>query len=182
MTTRTLAQRVVTLDHALARVPHAFGGAIALAYYAEPRATIDLDLTVFVGVDRYEVVARRLTPLGVALDDPAIAELARRDGQVRVLWGDTPIDLFFAYDAFHDAAAEARQRVPFADTTIPILSATHLMVCKVVFNRPRDWVDIDSMLGYDVPLDVAEVMRWVGRIAGDGDPRYDRIAALLTRR
>jgi len=98
------------------------------------------------------------------------------------VWDDTPIDLFFAYDAFHNAAAEARQRVPFDDTTIPILSATHLMACKVVFNRPRDWVDIDSMLGYDVPLDVAEVMRWVGRVAGDGDPRYDRIAALLTRR
>jgi hypothetical protein len=26
------------------------------------------------------------------------------------------------------------------------------------------------------------VLRWVGRIAGDSDPRYDRIAALLTRR
>ena len=182
MSTRTLAQRVVTLDHALARVPHAFGGAIALAYYAEPRATIDIDLNVFVGVERYDVVARRLTPLGVALDDASVAELARRDGQVRVMWDETPIDLFFAYDAFHEAAAAARQRVPFADTTTPILSAAHLMVCKVVFNRPRDWVDIDAMLGYDEPLDVAEVMRWVGRVAGDRDPRYERIAALLMRR
>ena len=181
MTSRTLAQRVVALDHALARVPHAFGGAIALAYYAEPRATIDIDLNVFVGVDRYQVVARRLTPLGVDLDDVTVSDLARRDGQVRVLWEHTPIDLFFAYDPFHDAAAAARVRVPFADTTIPILSAAHLMVCKVVFNRGRDWVDIDSMLGYDVPLDVAEVMRWVGRITGDTDPRFERIAALLMR-
>ena len=56
------------------------------------------------------------------------------------------------------------------------------MVCKAVFNRPRDWVDIDAMVEEDVALDVAEVLRWVGRIAGDTDPRYERIAAVLTRR
>ena len=72
--------------------------------------------------------------------------------------------------------------VPFADTTISILGPEHLMVCKAVFNRPRDWVDIDAMVEDDVALDVAEVLRWVGRIAGDTDPRYERIAAVLTRR
>jgi hypothetical protein len=178
----TLAQRVVELDQALRRFPHAFGGALALAYYAEPRATIDIDLNVFVGVDRYREVAAQLELLGIAADDPAAVQAAERDGQVRVLWDETPIDLFFAYDPFHDAAARSCGDVPFADTTIPILSATHLVACKVVFNRPKDWVDIDAMLGADAPIDVADVMRWVGRIAGDTDPRYERIAALLTRR
>jgi hypothetical protein len=32
-----------------------------------------------------------------------------------------PIDLFFAYTAFHDAAGAPRGVVPFADGTIPIL-------------------------------------------------------------
>jgi hypothetical protein len=182
VSTLTLAQRVVELDKALRAVPHAFGGAIALAYYAEPRATIDIDVNLFVGVDRYRMVAELLEPLGVAATDPAVVEAAERDGQVRVMWDHTPIDLFFAYDPFHEAAARSSQRVPFADTTIPVLSATHLAACKVVFNRPKDWVDIDTMLAADAPVDVAEVMRWVGRIAGDNDPRYERIAALLTRR
>jgi hypothetical protein len=182
VTTLTLAQRVVALDDALARIPHAFGGAIALAYYAEPRATIDIDLNLFVGVDRYDRVATRLAALGADADDPAVIERVQRDGQVRVFWDETPLDLFFAYDRFHDAAAAARHKVPFADTTIPILSASHLVVCKVVFNRARDWVDIDAMLASDVQLDVAEVLRWVGRIAGDADPRYERVAALVTRR
>jgi hypothetical protein len=90
--------------------------------------------------------------------------------------------MFFAYDAFHDAARKATHEVPFADTTIPILAVDHLIVCKVVFNRNRDWVDIDAILGYDTSIDVAEVLRWTGRIAGDTDPRYERIAALLTAR
>jgi len=34
----------------------------------------------------------------------------------------------------------------------------------------------------EVELDVAEVLRWVGRIAGDTDPRFERLARVLTRR
>jgi hypothetical protein len=101
---------------------------------------------------------------------------------VRVMWDATPIDLFFAYDAFHDAARIASRTVPFADGTIPILAPEHLVVCKAVFNRPKDWVDIDAMLEAGADVDAAEVMRWVGRIAGDGDPRYTRAAAVLMRR
>lgn len=98
------------------------------------------------------------------------------------MWDSTPIDLFFAYDPFHDAARAARRVVPFADGSIPILAPEHLVVCKVVFNRAKDWVDIDAMLEGDDDLDVAEVVRWVGRIAGDDDPRYERAVALLTHR
>jgi hypothetical protein len=110
------------------------------------------------------------------------------------MWERTPVDLFFAYDAFHDAAAAARRTVPFADAEIPILAVEHLVVCKVVFDRPRDWVDIDAVLQTGTPtggpigspidssIDAAEVIRWVGRITGDRDARYERIVALLTRR
>jgi hypothetical protein len=181
VTPQSLAQRIAQLDHALASIPHAFGGALALAYYAEPRATIDIDLNVFVPVERFTDVATPLLDLGVSVDD-AVAELVRRDGQARVMWESTPIDLFFAYDAFHDAAASARRTVPFADGTIPILSPEHLIVCKTVFNRPKDWVDIDAMLATELALDVAEVLRWVGRIAGDRDPRFERIASVLAGR
>lgn len=182
MSTLTLAERVVAIDAALAKIPHAFGGAIALAYYAEPRATIDIDLNVFVPPSRFDDVAGPLSKVGVTTDDPSIAELVRRDGQARVMWNSTPIDLFFAYDAFHKAAGAARRQVPFAAGSIPILASEHLVVCKAVFNRAKDWVDIDAMLAVDGDLDVAEVLRWVGRIAGDDDPRYERVAAVLTRR
>ncbi|MHB8466077.1 MAG: nucleotidyl transferase AbiEii/AbiGii toxin family protein [Acidimicrobiales bacterium] len=182
MTVLTLAQRVVAIDVALEHVPHAFGGALALAYYAEPRATIDIDLNVFVSAERFTDVAAPLGALGAAVDDVSVVALVQRDGQARVMWDATPIDLFFAYDAFHDAAGAARKVVPFGDGTIPILAAEHLVVCKAVFNRPKDWVDIDAMLAADVEIDVAEVLRWAARIAGDEDPRYNRIAAVLTRR
>jgi hypothetical protein len=182
MTTLTLAQRVLALECALSDVPHAFGGALALAYYAEPRATIDIDLNVFVPAERFPKIAGPLQQLGVAVDEPSVAAVVRRDGQVRVMWDATPIDLFFSYDAFHEAAGTARHSVPFGDETISILAAEHLAVCKAIYDRPKHWVDIDAMLAAGSEIDAAEVLRWVARIAGDEDPRYNRIAAVLTRR
>src|SRR5206468_5178609 len=47
----TLPERVVALHRALAkpRIPHALGGAIALAYWTQdPRGTSDIDLNVFI--------------------------------------------------------------------------------------------------------------------------------------
>ena len=182
MSRLTLAERVAALHAALESVPHAFGGALALGYYAEPRATIDIDLNVFVPATHFAEVAGPLGRLGAETDEPAVAELVRRDGQARVMWDSTPIDLFFAYDPFHEAARAACRMVPFADGSIPILAPEHLIVCKAVFNRGKDWVDIDSILDDGTVLDAAEILRWTGRITGDEDARYSRLAAVLTAR
>jgi hypothetical protein len=181
LTRLTLAERVVAIEDAFAAVPHAFGGALALAYYAEPRTTVDIDLNVFVAPERFGDIAGKLERLGADVRDPEVAAAVGRDGQARVMWEGTPIDLFFAYDRFHQAAKRARRTVPFAGRTIPVLSPEHIIVCKVVFDRPKDWVDIESVLDAGTAVDTAEVLRWVGRIAGDEDPRFDRAAALLGR-
>ena len=174
-----LAEKVIALHQALIELPHAFGGALALAYYAEPRATIDIDLNIFVGTDELSRVVGPLDELGIPFE-PQDRSIAVRDGQVRLWWDQTALDLFFAYDRFHQAAQGAAREVPFGDETIPILAAEHLVVCKAVFDRPKDWIDIAAVLGRGTRPDAAECLRWVGRIVGDTDQRYDRLAAVLT--
>lgn len=178
MSTLSLPQRIIRIHEALAAVPHAFGGAIALGYHAEPRATIDIDLNVFIAVEAAGEVMDPLARIGIVTEGALAA--AERDGQVRVMWDATPVDLFFSYDDFHHAAERAVIIVPFADTMIPILSATHLAVCKAVFDRPKDWIDIEAMRSLGTYIDTAEALRWVGRIAGDNDPRFNRLATLLS--
>lgn len=176
-----LLAKILAIHAALVDIPHAFGGAIALAYYAEPRATIDIDLNVFASPSDPAEVLDALAALGVARPDGTLSRIAR-DGQIRLRWDETPVDLFFAYDRFHDAARDAAQEVPLASTTIPILSVEHLIVCKAAFDRPKDWLDIISILTKGTSPDVAECLRWLGRIVGDTDARYDRLAATLTGR
>jgi len=174
----SLPDKVLAIDAALRGVAHAFGGALALGYYAEPRSTVDVDLNVFVSPDESAIVLDRLESIGVDVSG-AVTRIGS-DGQVRVWWGRTPLDLFFSYDRFHEAAAVAVVDQPFAGVSIPVLAVEHLVVCKVVFDRPKDWVDLDAIIERGTAVDVAEVLRWVGRFLGDDDPRYERVARVLS--
>jgi hypothetical protein len=174
MSEPSLPEKIVAIHEQLdrAKTPHAFGGALALAYYAEPRATIDIDVNVFLAPSDYPAVARTLASVGV--ENGVDPEIVRRDGQCRLHWKDTPIDLFFAYDELHDAMRRMTRREPFGETKIPVLAPEHLLVCKAVFNRPKDWLDIEQMLVCVDELDTQEVRGWLTRIVGPDDPRAER--------
>jgi len=178
----SLPDKVIAIHEQLraAKIPHAIGGALALAYYAEPRATIDIDLNVFVRVERWKDVVDALVRLGVNADrlDPTALQ---RDGQCRLWWNDNPVDLFFANEEIHEEMRKKVRRVPFAGKTVPILAPEHLAVCKAMFDRPKDWIDIEQMLIATDHLDISEIEGWLSRMAGDGDPRVSRLKELAAQ-
>jgi hypothetical protein len=172
-----LSERMLAVHDALdaGGFPHAIGGAIALGYCVlEARATQDVDVNVFVPPSRtrevFAVLPREIVATGRDL------ELAERDGQVRLRYGPTPIDLFFSVLPFHDDVERNVRQVSFGDRTIPILSCTALAVFKAMYGRPRDWVDIEAMVEARA-LDVDEARRWVTEMVGD-DPRAEKLEAL----
>lgn len=170
-----LPERVVALHEALAaaRIPHAIGGAIALAYSTdEPRGTRDIDVNVFVEVDRAADVLAAL-PDGVAAGPDAAAKIAR-DGQIRLWWDDTPVDLFFDYDPIHAQARRHARTVPYEGTTIPVLAAVELAVFKSVFDRSRDWADIEDMVRSRA-LDVDAVRSALRELFEPDDERFARL-------
>lgn len=175
----SLPDKVVAVHEALrlAKIPHAIGGALALAYYAEPRATIDIDLNLFVPTDRWMDVVDALAPLGVDTDR-LDSEALLRDGQCRLWWGENAVDLFFAYDEIHEEMRERARRLPFADETLPFLSPEHLAVCKAMFDRPKDWLDIEQMLVANDDLNVFEIEHWLQRMVGPDDLRLKRLKEL----
>jgi len=181
----SLSEKVLLVEEGLRqrRIPHAFGGALALAYYATPRATIDIDVNVFVSVDRAEEVLSLLEALGAKpLSNKERAQLMR-DEQVRVHWDATPVDLFFSYDIFHDSCFERRRRMPFGEgDSIHVLAAEDLLVFKALFDRDKDWRDIPE-LAYAMAgeLDAAYTREWLARIVGQRDARYRRLCEVLDR-
>jgi len=181
----SLSEKLLLLEEELTRrrIGHAFGGAIALAYYATPRATIDLDVNVFVGVEAAQPVLALLAELGADPLSESERNRLERDGQARVRWKATPVDLFFSYDAFHDSCRERRQRMPFGDgDTIHVLSAEDLVVFKAIFDRAKDWRDIGELLfamGED--FDTAYARAWLERIVGKEDTRYEQLDEVTRR-
>lgn len=178
MTDLTLPDKVLAIHHSLAEagIDHAFGGALALAFYAEPRATIDVDVNVFLAPRGHESVLGVLGALGVTGNVP-LADV-ERDGQCRLAWGPNPVDLFYAYHDLHSAMRQAARKAPFGDTTIPILAPEHLLTCKALFNRPKDWLDIEQILVGALDADRSEVADWLDLIIGSDDLRAQRFAEL----
>jgi hypothetical protein len=178
-----LDEKIVALARALeaAEIPHAFGGALALAYYATPRSTHDIDLNLFAPSEDAERVLAALAPLGVAPPSEAEQRGLRERGQARVRWEHTPLDLFFAYDPLHESCCARMRRVPFGDgVSIPVLSAEDLAVFKVLFGRAKDWRDLAELLFALGPdFDAPYCRDWLGRILEPGDARLARFEALV---
>lgn len=173
-----LADRLLAVHQALAtaELPHAFGGAIALAFCTyEPRGTQDLDINVFIPrTDADQALA--VLPTGVTVTRTNRRQLAK-DAQTRVWWDTTPLDLFFNNHPFHALAAERVRTVDFAGTTIPVLDCTSLAVFKAFFDRTKDWADLEEMLAAG-QLDVVAVRALVIDLIGPTDPRVARLDAL----
>lgn len=156
-------------------MPHAFGGAIALAFWTEePRGTRDLDINLFLRPDEAGRVRDALPP-GVGWSGETDTVIAR-DGQARVFWDETPLDLFFDYAPIHEEAARNARRVPFAGAEIPVLGPTELAVFKAMFDRTRDWADIEAMLSAGT-LDLDAVRAGLGGLVDRDDPRWARLQA-----
>ncbi len=184
MTTSPLIvlERTVDVHRRLDRagVPHAIGGALALAYHvAQARATNDIDLNVSADPKRAKRVFE-LLPADVPWTDREVAAV-RRDGQVRLLWPlpdggpAIPLDLFFPQHELHEAIDARAELVPMLDASVPILSATDLLVFKALFDRRKDWADIEELLRFG-KVDLHEARRWLARIVGAKDKRLKTLA------
>jgi hypothetical protein len=63
---------------------------------------------------------------------------------------------------------------------MPILAPEDLIICKAVFDRPKDWLDIEEMLLWGTEVDSARALGWVGDILGRQSGQYARLNQLLT--
>lgn len=175
----TLVERIVAVCAALdrAEVPWALGGALALAYATnEPRGTRDIDVNVFVAASQARSVFAALPP-GVAFAESDVTEAKDRD-QVRLWWDSTPIDVFFAAEQFHLDVAKRCRNVPFEGRRINVLSAEDLAVFKALFDRTKDWADIEAMVdskGIDVGLAADRLATLIG-----DDARVARLRTLVS--
>jgi hypothetical protein len=173
-----LATRLIEIHDALsvADLRHAFGGAIALAYCTqEPRGTRDLDVNVFVRPQLAKDVFAAL-PDGVARSSGELAS-AEADGQVRLWWQDTPIDLFLNVHPFHEEVASGVRQVPFSGRVIPVVGCTALAVFKALLSRTKDWADIEEMVTMG-EMSLQDALAWLTQIVGADDPALTRLRAL----
>ena len=176
----TLASRIVSLHEMLDSlgVPHQFGGALALAWYRNPRATTDIDVNLTLPPEAAAPVLGAFETLGVTVTEDD-RRLIAQDGQARLDWDGSYLDVFFATLGFHHDMAFRARMVRFGPVEIPILAPEHLVVCKAVFDRPKDWLDVEEMVRWGTAIDTDAVLGWVAVLLGEDSEQYARLRGLL---
>jgi hypothetical protein len=173
-----LVDKLFAIHEALeaASLPHAFGGAIALAYCVEePRGTRDLDVNIFCdAADAAKVLGALPAGVRVSPDD---VQRVERDGQARLFWDGVPIDVFLNNLPLHEEVATAVVWVRLEGREAPVLDCASLVLFKSFFDRTKDWADIEAV-AMAAPEDVAAAVRTLADLVGEDDAAFARLDAI----
>jgi len=177
----SLAGKIIILHHALddADLPHAFGGALALAWCTErARGTIDIDVNILIPASEYQRAIDAM-PEGVRVTKKDL-RLFRQEGQVRLWWNRTPVDVFLNSTDFHQQLVKRVRWEEFASQNIPFLSCIDLAVFKAFFNRTKDWADLEEMYAAGT-LNIEQVQATLIKYLGVDDERIIQLTSLAER-
>ncbi|MDQ6910935.1 MAG: hypothetical protein M3Z84_09175, partial [Actinomycetota bacterium] len=140
---------------------HAFGGALALAYIADPRGTVDVDVNVFAPVAEIDAVLHVFAALGLRAAQPRDDWLPMAGIRLRRDADDYPVDVFPSLDERYDEIEHRCVNHPFGpdDVVLPFLSAEDLALFKLSFGRDKDWVDLRAIARSRRDLDIDYIER-----------------------
>lgn len=171
MTLEAFLRRVIALIDDTG-IPYMLTGSIALAYYAEPRATRDIDLVIAVSTGELTRLLERLDEEGFYVSSEAARDAVRRRGQFNAVDPESgwKVDWIVRKDRpFSRREFERRQPVELMGLEFPMVTAEDLLIAKLEWARKgasdlqlRDALAILLQRGPD--FDRRYIERWVGEL------------------
>ena len=110
------------------QIPYAVGGALALGVWGFPRATNDVDITVFVSPGGLKPVLVTLRRAGCRFDSDEVLRSAVERGDFKVWKEGMRIDVFVSSIPFYDSAAKRVRQAPLEGRQARFLSPDELIV------------------------------------------------------
>ena len=150
-----------------AGAPHALLGGIAVSLIAEPRVTRDIDACIWAEQTSWPSLIDSGKPHGFAprVDDAvAFAERSRVFLLVHEPTG-IKIDLSVAGLPFEQEMLSRASTVKVGDFEVRVPSPEDLVITKAVAHRPRDLVDIASIVEIRPQLDLGRIRKVVKEFA-----------------
>jgi len=164
-------------------ISYAIGGAIALGFYAVPRATVDVDVNVFAspGPDLDRVLGSLRDSGFEAESTPdAVARQASEEGQFRGALAGLRVDIFVPTIPFYAELEAHKREVVFLGRPLWIIAPEDLVVLKMMFFRRKDLADVEAILrDQGAAVDREYVRRKLVELAGDDDERVRAWADLV---
>jgi len=129
------------------RIPWYIFGAQALVLRGFPRATADLDVTILLGTTPTHSLVRALGEHGfvLAFGDAQFVAATRVLPFLHKTSG-FPVDIVLGGPGLEEHFASAAEPVKVGRLRVPVATATHLVVMKVLAGRPKDLEDATALL------------------------------------
>jgi hypothetical protein len=153
-------------------IPYAIGDALALGVWGVPRATKDVDLSVFVPRAELSRVLDSVERAGVMLSREQAVKDVDRIGLAKGRLGMVIVDLFLSEHPQYAEMGHRKRRV--IDPTgwgASFISPEDLCIHKLVFARHKDIGDLESLFAVRPDLDVDYIRKWLVQMVPDGDRR-----------
>jgi hypothetical protein len=162
-----------------------FIGGIAVARWGEPRATQDIDISLFTGYGAEEPFIRDLLArFESRVADAAVFAQLNRVILFRATNG-APVDLALGAIPFEEEAVRRASAFEFAPgVSLTTCSAEDLIVLKAFAARPHDWADVEGIAlrqGTRLDWDYIEAQLRPLSAAKDDPDILKRLAALRGR-
>ncbi len=125
---------------------YALGGAIALGFWATPRGTVDVDLTVFLPPERPSDCLWLLQDIGCEFCSSEAAASLGEHGFCRVALMGMQLNVFLPIVPFYESARKRRKRLSLAGRRVMVWDAESLAVFKMMFFRRKDLADVEQIL------------------------------------
>ena len=154
---------------------YALGGAIALACWAEPRGTIDVDVSFYLPIKELAKTVAVLHAIDAEFSESEVRESLVEHGFCRVQFLGRRLDVFLPIAAIYDAARLRRKKMPVGDRQVMVWDAETLCVFKMMFFRRKDLADVEAILRTQGEnLDLSWVAGQLVEMYGNRNPRVSQ--------
>jgi predicted nucleotidyltransferase len=140
---------------------YAIIGGIALAQWGLPRLTQDVDIKVMVPNTEYSTVR-----LDIEQTFPESARALTNTFIVAVSIEGVTVVLLLALPGYEEMMINRSIQVDFDGSPIWVCTAEDLIIQKVVANREKDWLDVETVLiEQKGKLDQVYIREWLAQFA-----------------
>ena len=153
-------------------IDYAIGGAVAMTMWCEPRATFDVDFTLFLEPKQHDFCLQVLRSMGCEVETVSCLATLRDHGFCRVFCRGRQVDVFLPTTEFYSLAKHRRHLMPMLGRDVMVWSAEVLTVFKLMFFREKDRLDLKRLWkAQGQRLDTAWVRKQIIALCGLHDPR-----------
>jgi hypothetical protein len=138
--------RDLLAEFARFEVSYVLLGGYAVGYYAEPRATKDLDLLVSIEGENRDRLARALGRFGAP---PNVTKAAAKLGPNEIVYMGVPplrIDILVSADGINtDDVIGRAETISLGELEVSLISRLDLVANKTASGRPQDIADVAAL-------------------------------------